>query len=161
MPSANTVDALVIRDAVVTAINGQAFAPIATATPVYDAIFKLEKLQSFNGGQLIVMPQSRIADPGSRGGPRRWTIKIGVAIQYKVSKTPAPATEVDPYIAEACTIADYFERLTPNTFPAVGAGGIVIPANCVKVEHPHLFLEEHLNVFGVLTSLITLTFLVN
>jgi hypothetical protein len=67
-----------------------------------------------------------------------------VALQYKYT---APTTsELDPYLSLIEAIADSFER------QQLSNGAV-----CLKVEHPHLMYDRHMQEFRVFTSVVTLT----
>lgn len=135
-----------IRDAVIAALVAAPLTPELEPIAIYDLDYGLEDLL---GGRLTVMPQTNGLTLLARSKSSRSEPKIDVAVQYKYV---APTTaEVDPYL----TLAESIAKLV------IGMEfGTPVSAVCNAVTFPHgLFLQQHIEKFGVFTSVITLEFI--
>jgi|GEM_PF-6121627 len=144
------VNASQLRDAVVSAINGNGFQPSIQAVAAYDLA---ANIQDLSGGRILVIPQTRTLEPTQRRGDQRASFSIDVGTQFK-GKDILPAT-LDPYLCLSEQIAVFFlgRQINVNNVPT---------GTCTEVTWPHgLFIQQHMSEFRALTSVVTLKFLVN
>lgn len=133
-----------IRDAMDGA--NAALSPKVTVTAAYDLYWNLDQLSA---GQILVIPTAKDCEPLTRKGQRERTITIEIAVQFKWGDTGPTLEALDPYQSLAEAIADYFERRK-----------LTNGATCIHVDHPRLFVDEHLRKLRTYTSVLALTLLV-
>jgi hypothetical protein len=138
MPQADIVN---IADAIVAALNGEAFSQPFTAVRGYLPTFDLHELNEL---KVTVVPKEDDGKLDTRdASTHEYAIDIG--IQKKPSTIDNP--DLDPLMRLTQEIADYF------LFGKQAAGATLISPS-VRI----LYFQEHLQKLRQFTSVITLTF---
>lgn len=138
MPQADIIN---IADAIVTALNGEAFSQPFTAVRGYLPTFDLQELNQL---KVTVVPKEDDGKLDTRDASTHdYAIDIGVQKKPPTIDNP----DLDPLMRLTQEIADYF------LFGKQAAGATLI-APTVRI----LYLQDHLQKMRQFTSVITLTF---
>jgi len=138
-----------IADAVVTALNAEAFQ--GTLEEEFEAVRKyLPRVELKDMGTLhvTVVPKAVVTDVASRS-TADYQYQIDVGVQKRFAAGANEAEEIDPLLLIVEQIADYlrFKRLDDYT-----------AAMWIKTEHPALYAPEHMEQLRQFTSVLTLTY---
>lgn len=138
---------LSIADAVVSALNGEAFQETLTeeftAARLFLPDFKLEDMDTLH---VSVVPKSITEEVASRSSAD-YHYQIDIGVQKRFSSIEN--TEIDPLVDLVEQIAALFKLATLAEYPSV---------TWIKTEHPALYSPEHMAQLRQFTSVLTLTY---
>jgi hypothetical protein len=140
---------LSIADAVVTALNAEAFQ--GTLEEEFTAERKyLPRVELKDMGTLhvTVVPKAVITEVSSRS-TADYQYQIDVGVQKRFAAGDDEADELDPLLGLVEQIADYLRLKRLDEFT---------DAMWIKTEHPALYAPEHMEQFHQFTSILTFTF---
>ena len=132
-----------VTDAVVNALNGEAFSMSFTAERRYVPNFKVHEA---DGLQVSVVPRGLQRQAGSRSEDQH-DYQVDVGVQKKFED--GDATELDPLMDLVEEIADFLGDETLDTDPVCA---------CVAVENGALYVQEHMREGRLFTSVLTFTY---
>jgi hypothetical protein len=132
-----------IAQAVTDELNASALLPGVTAVRSYAPQYELPEMDILH---VTVVPKGLTVAAAGRS-VNQYDCQVDIAVQKRF-QTDALA-ELDPLLALAEEIADFFRLRRLSAFPA---------AAWIKTEHNPVFAPEHMRELRQFTSVITLTF---
>jgi len=135
--------AVSIAEAVVSALNSHTFSKPFTSERSFVPKFDLKDLKTL---KVVVVPRGRVLSIADRSRAQQdYAIDIGVLQKL----TGTTAEQVDPMIALAEEIADFFRGKRLPGYPA---------AAWFKTEHSPLYDVEHLDQLRQFTSVMSVSY---
>ncbi len=140
----------VIRDGVVSLINGLTLTPITSATAIYDQVASAGVLAGLAGkGRLCVFPTRKVIDELTRGAATHEEHYLDIALQCVLPSGQLFTTSyLDPYLIELEGISDSLLRQT------ITVGSPAVKAICENIEHPVILNPTDLEKWRVFTAYI-------
>jgi hypothetical protein len=132
-----------IAQAVTDELNASGVLPGVTVVRSYAPQYELPEMDTLH---VTVVPKGLVVAAAGRS-VNQYDCQIDIAVQKRFqSDTPA---ELDPLLALAEEIADFFRLRRLSAFPA---------AAWIKTEHNPVFAPEHMRELHQFTGVVTLTY---